>query len=201
MAEVYRIGGQRLTGIADQARRLGKKEGPLTPEQIQDTLRGVVLGNQDPGYAHAIGKADNGIPCAVVTEIPDAQRYYFNGVLLPAVPKELLAKYPYCWLRDNGETYHYELFLTEHAWSHNGSSMCRYVNEDIVHWYRIEKAFVSTKNWEWYQDYDDPTSQFGGSGARPVIWTNHNVYQSTDGVVSKTVWIYWSRPVPYEEES
>lgn len=39
----YEISAQRLTGIADQARRLGKVSGKLTPGQIQDTLAGVGL--------------------------------------------------------------------------------------------------------------------------------------------------------------
>lgn len=37
----YEISAQRLTGIADQARRLGKVSGKLTPGQIQETLTGV----------------------------------------------------------------------------------------------------------------------------------------------------------------
>ena len=37
----YEISAQRLTGIADQARRLGKVSGKLTPGQIQETLEGV----------------------------------------------------------------------------------------------------------------------------------------------------------------
>jgi hypothetical protein len=37
----YKISGKRLKGFADQARRLGEVTGELTPEQIEDTLRGV----------------------------------------------------------------------------------------------------------------------------------------------------------------
>lgn len=44
MAEVYRISGERLKGIADQARRLGEIEGELTPGQIVQTLEAVTTG-------------------------------------------------------------------------------------------------------------------------------------------------------------
>lgn len=40
----YKISGERLKGFADQARRLGEVTGELTPEQIEDTLRGVEAG-------------------------------------------------------------------------------------------------------------------------------------------------------------
>lgn len=44
MAEYYKISGERLTAIADQARRLGKVTGELTPAQIEEALSGVELG-------------------------------------------------------------------------------------------------------------------------------------------------------------
>lgn len=37
----YRISGERLKGFAEQARRLGKVSGELTPGQIEEVLRGV----------------------------------------------------------------------------------------------------------------------------------------------------------------
>ncbi len=37
----YRISGERLKGFAEQARRLGKISGELTPGQIEEVLRGV----------------------------------------------------------------------------------------------------------------------------------------------------------------
>lgn len=40
----YRISGDRMKGFADQARRLGKVSGELTPVQIEDTLKGVTAG-------------------------------------------------------------------------------------------------------------------------------------------------------------
>lgn len=42
MEEMYRISGERLTGIADQARRLGQVAGELTPAQMEETLSAVV---------------------------------------------------------------------------------------------------------------------------------------------------------------
>lgn len=54
----YEISAQRLTGIADQARRLGKVSGKLTPGQIQETLTGVgSLSNAEEttfGYANNV---------------------------------------------------------------------------------------------------------------------------------------------------
>lgn len=40
----YKISGERLKGFANQARRLGKFTGELTPEQIEDTLSWIETG-------------------------------------------------------------------------------------------------------------------------------------------------------------
>lgn len=40
----YKISDTRLKGFADQARRLADLTGELTPEQIEDTLRGIEAG-------------------------------------------------------------------------------------------------------------------------------------------------------------
>ena len=40
----YRISGERLKGFAEQARRLGKVSGELTPGQIEEVMRGVTGG-------------------------------------------------------------------------------------------------------------------------------------------------------------
>lgn len=59
MAEVYRISGERLKGIADQARRLGNMSGELTPAQIENTLKGVTTGG---GGSMFTGRASGILP-------------------------------------------------------------------------------------------------------------------------------------------
>lgn len=48
MSEYYKISGERLTGIADQVRRLLKAEDSMTPEQIENNLLNVVSASDLP---------------------------------------------------------------------------------------------------------------------------------------------------------
>ena len=57
MAVHYRISGDRMTALADQARRLGKVTGELTPAQIEETLSGVTIGGSGGGSMFASSAA------------------------------------------------------------------------------------------------------------------------------------------------
>ena len=51
--EKYAITAQRMSGIADQARRLGKVSGKLTPGQIEDTLQAVTTSQPGESFSGA----------------------------------------------------------------------------------------------------------------------------------------------------
>ena len=48
-----------------------------------------------------------------VENIP--KKYYYNGVLLPEIPPDVLAQYPYAWIRENTKSGYYDLILTKVA--------------------------------------------------------------------------------------
>ena len=121
-------------------------------------------------------------------------KFYYNGVLLPEIPADVLADYPYCWIRKNTSTGNYDLVFGEAAWYNNGTMTCKIDNG--LPWYIIpiagsEEAIIWTHK-------ETTTGGFGIDSARTVLWSNQDVY--TSATSTATVYMIGSKPVPEEME-
>ena len=104
------------------------------------------------------------------------KKYYYNGVLLPEIFADVLAQYPYAWIRKNTTTGYYNLILTalqpylytdgtSIAYGSGTSTTC--VSYNIA----ISSAESAT---EWtYVNKED--TWHGLDSARTVLWSNHDI--------------------------
>ena len=104
------------------------------------------------------------------------KKYYYNGVLLPEIPADVLAQYPYAWIRKNTTTGYYNLILTalqpylytdgtSIAYGSGTSTTCVSYNIAIS---SAESATVWT-----YANTEDTWQ--GLDSARTVLWSNHDI--------------------------
>ena len=118
-------------------------------------------------------------------------KYYYNGVLLPEIPADVLANYPYIWIRDNGSTGKYDLVVAPNIWYCTSTTMKKSVSGTYPY-YSIPKAsYLEYEAWE----YNEDTSlNFGLDSARTVLWSNHDIPNGS--ATSTTIYFYGSEPVP-----
>lgn len=103
-------------------------------------------------------------------------KQYYNGVLLPEIPKDILKEYPIVWIRK--QTSSYDLIASKNLWYANGNLFMAESTQKYV-WYKFE----NTKNdWEFYREAVD-NGNFGIT-TYPILWTNNNIYQSSIGNTS-----------------
>lgn len=113
-------------------------------------------------------------------------KYYYNGVLLPEIPSDVLAEYPYCWARENSDGVTFDFLFGKYVW---------YCTDNII--------YIEVSKYLWYTCTADSTEmtykttytdngQFGlGNG---VLWSNHNIPNGSS--TSTDIYFYASEPVP-----
>ena len=119
--------------------------------------------------------SSNWLPVVTAEEhIP--KKYYYNGVLLPELPADALAQYPYAWIRKNTTTGYYNLILTalqpylytdgtSIAYGSGTSTTC------VLYNIAISSAESAT---EW--TYENKNNTWHGlDSARTVLWSNHDI--------------------------
>jgi hypothetical protein len=102
---------------------------------------------------------------------------FYNGVKLPELPSEVLANYPYCWIRKNGNTEHYDLIFTKVLGYYDATAGGIVYGEnsataEIAH-YRVAYASASTADsWDSYQTTN---TWMALDANRTVMWSNHYI--------------------------
>lgn len=102
---------------------------------------------------------------------------FYNGVKLPELPSGVIANYPYCWIRKNDNTQHYDLLFTRILGYYNASlGGIEYGTTsgttDIVH-YRIPYSSASAADgWDSYQTTN---TWMALDANRTVMWSNHYI--------------------------
>lgn len=196
MADTYRISSERLRGIAAQARRLGETSQAMTPAQIQKTLEEVTSG--DAMLLHVILQPSEPKTLTEVTKLEKAVRYYYNGVLLPPVPQDMVSEYPYCFIRNFKSSNAYDLVFSKVPWFYNGESQLQTDAADGVHWYQIPKTDVGTATVWPYKEFTE--SVRFNCGDRPIVWTNCTIKEVSGSNTNGSVYLQWSMPVPQKED-
>lgn len=190
-----------MTDIADEVKRITGASGTLSPAQIIDGLETVVLQEKtvtptseaqeiipDTGYYGLSKVTVNGsvvsddCPAAVTTEFgkigviddyaaPTGKSYY-NGELLPDIPADVLAQYPYCWIRKNNNTSYYDLIFSIGPFWRNSYREVHTSDDSYKPHYRIHFSNVdSTTEWPYYTDDQWLAAESG----RPVLWSNYDI--------------------------
>ena len=103
------------------------------------------------------------------------KKYYYNGVLLPEIPADALAQYPYAWIRNNTRTGYYDLCLSSSLWyasDANTISTDSY-NTTGIQWYQVTKS-APEEVWVFNQAWTS-SGGFGNESDRHIMWSNHDI--------------------------
>ena len=92
--------------------------------------------------------------------------YYYNGVLLPELPADVLAQYPYAWIRLGRDEKTYDLILSPYSWYFTDKLLTQ--SSKYV-WYT---ATIEAGWWVYETTYTD-TGEFNLAGG--LIWSNHDI--------------------------
>lgn len=123
-------------------------------------------------------------------------KYYYNGVLMPEIPADVLAEYPYCWIRNNTRTGYYDLLLSQKPWYlADEDTLAKSV--DATKWYQIPIASAdTTEAWTFNSDYDSPT--WGNESNRRIMWSNHDIPNGS--ATATAIYFYSTYPIPEADE-
>ena len=125
-----------------------------------------------------------------------ATHCYYNTVLLPVIPEDVLKTHPYCWIRTNSQTGHYDLLLSSSPWWQADSTTITTANyAEGIQWYRV---LISGSDCEWnfHQKWTEG-GDFSVDANRPVLWANHNI--PVGSVSASSIYFHGSTPVPVLE--
>lgn len=119
-------------------------------------------------------------------------KYYYNGVLLPEIPVDVLTEYPYAWIRNNTLSGYYDLLLSQTPWYlKDETTMAK--SGLATKWYRVEIATAGVaESWAFNSDYNSET--WGAENNRRILWANCDIPNGF--VTSTTIYFYASAPVP-----
>ena len=109
----------------------------------------------------------------ITEKAPDLKCWY-NGMLLPEIPADVLASYPHAWIRDNGSTGYYDLLLATGLWYCSATDTLSHNDSNNVEWYRIEKATADSST-AWTFNESKSSSVWGDDAERVCIWSNHDI--------------------------
>lgn len=124
--------------------------------------------------------------------------YFYNGVKLPELPSDVLADYPYCWIRKNDNTEHYDLVFTKIPGYYDATAggIVYGANEgtaEIVH-YRVPYASAdSAENWD---NYQTTNTWMALDANRTIMWSNH--YIPNGSLTATEMYFNGSEAIPDE---
>ena len=108
-------------------------------------------------------------------------KYLYNGVLLPEIPSDVLAEYPYAWIHTN----HTELYVAKAPWYY--TSKINYLSfGSITAENRVYKVSESGEEWTMTHTFTD-----NGGYTQYLFWSNHDIYH----IDSTEIYFYGTQPV------
>lgn len=123
--------------------------------------------------------------------LPEADEYYCNDVLLPKIPTDVLAQYPYVWIRDNKTTGQYQLIMSSKGFYFKDNAL----NDNygvISKQYNITIGDTSTTTW--VDANNNMYSSWGLDANRTILWSNHDIPNGSTIVTE--IYFNGSEPVP-----
>lgn len=100
--------------------------------------------------------------------------FLYNGVRLPKIPEDVLAEYPYAWIRNNTTTGYYDLIMSNTPYYYNSSVLYEGAGVEGRPYYRVPiSSAESATEWTTYGSHS--WSSWGLDTARTVLWSNHDI--------------------------
>lgn len=131
-----------------------------------------------------------------VTTVPTGKAYY-NGVLLPVIPEDLLVEYPYAWIRNNTTTGYYDLIMSNTPYYYQSSSLYEGAGVKGLPYYRVPISDVeSATKWTTYGSHT--FNSWGLDSARTVLWSNHDI--PSGSATATDIYFEGTEPVIQETE-
>ena len=119
-------------------------------------------------------------------------KYYYNGVLLPEIPSDVLAEYPYAWIRMNTAANAYDLyFSTEPFYLVAQETISG--NGIVKPWYKTGYVGYDESASEWVY-YKTSNSNLGFDSTLIILWSNHDIPNGSADATE--IYFYGSEPVP-----
>jgi hypothetical protein len=181
----------KLTAIADAIRAKTGKTDALTLAQMPGEIEGIQTGSAPDGTSVTFGNVKK----IVVTPAPDNKAYY-NGVLLPRIPEDVLAECPYAWIRNDTQNGKYDLILSTVPFYVESASVITTGGPNSK-MYRIAISAAETAT-EWAYN-QDTTAGFGYDSSRTVLWSNHDIPNGS--ATATDIYFAGSEPVTEIESS
>ena len=122
-------------------------------------------------------------------------KYYYNGVLLPEIPEDVLAQYPYCWIRKDAANAKYNLVVASTPWYYNGTNLTRGNTSVSIPYFSI--PISNYENAETWGSAATSSNEFGLAANRTVLWANHDIRNGS--ATSTTIYFYATEPVKETE--
>ena len=117
-------------------------------------------------------------------------KFYYNGVLLPEIPSDVLANYPYCWIRYDGANSKYNLIFSKTPWFYTGTNLSKGTSDNSPY-YSI--GFSEQESATTWGTATNSTLEFGLATNRTVLWSNHNIPNGS--ATSPNIYFYGSEPI------
>ena len=126
-------------------------------------------------------------------------KYYYNGVLLPEIPADVLAEYPYAWIRNNDRTGHYDLLMVSSPWYAEDADtiFSDSFSTTGIQWFRITKS-TPEESWVFNQAWTS-SGGFGNENDRPIMWSNHDIPNGS--ATATEIYFLGSEPMPEDKHS
>lgn len=114
-------------------------------------------------------------------------KFYYNGVLLPAIPTEHLVTNPFVFIRKNNTLGTYDLVLGESQWYYNNSGV---YSTNTNYWYQIPIS-DSESYTEWTFNKSS-TNWYGLDSDRTILWSLQDI---SNGSGSTSVYFFGTSPI------
>ena len=174
----------KLTAIANAIRGKTGKEDSLTLEQMVTEIEGIEAGGGKPVFesfltdriANNIVSVNEIVPGGRLedTTPPPEPGTYYNGVKLPEIPADVLAEYPYAWIRKDDANGNYNLVFGKQPWYYDAEPVLICGDKSSLPYYSIAISSYLTAT-EWTNLKDGGGTNFGLAANRTVLWSNHDI--------------------------
>ena len=175
----------QLTDIADAIRAKTGKSDEITLNDMPNEISEIGGGDKGFCYIDIESQLPNNVEIMVnisaSVSVEDGGRYYpyalYNGIKLPRIPENVLASYPYAWIRNNTTSGYYDLMLSDVPFYYLPSSASVEEGNLVVGkpWYRVLITTAETAT-AWENNTSNNTfSGWGIDSARTVLWSNHDI--------------------------